>query len=91
MKKEPHSPFTLNKALYKVIMYKEIVRKMQLDWIGHNLEPPFLLTLNSREVINEEKERRGWEQVEKVIGYVGKSDPTKIVSFNSQEEHTKNQ
>jgi hypothetical protein len=57
-------------------MYKEIVRQMKLSWIGHKLSPPLLFTLNSEETIDEEKERKNWEKVEQVAGYVGKNDPT---------------
>jgi hypothetical protein len=72
-------------------MYREVLRKMKLNWIGHNLAPPLLLTFHSEEVIDEEKERRDWEHVEKVVGYVGKSDSTRIVAFNAKEEHNKHQ
>ena len=70
-------------------MCKETIRKLKLDWIGHKMAPPLLLTLDLEENINEEKERKNWEQIEKAAGYVNKGDPSRIVSFDARDELTK--
>jgi len=67
-------------------MYKGVIRRLKLEWIGQKMAPPLLLTLNLDESINEEKERKDWEQIEEVVGYVKKDKPTKIISYNSREE-----
>ena len=70
--KEPHSPSSLNKFLLRASMCKEVIRRLKLEWIGQNMAPPLLLTLNPEESIKEEKERKDWNQIEEVVGYVKK-------------------
>lgn len=88
-KKGPHYPFLLNRAPFKASMCKETIRKLKLDWIGHKLASPLLLTLNPKEDVDEEKEMRNWEHIEKAIGYVNKGDPMRIVAFNARAKLTK--
>ena len=60
-KMEPHSPYAFKRALFRESMYKDIVRKMRLNWIGHMLTPPLLLTLDSKKNLDEAKEEQKWE------------------------------
>lgn len=32
--KVPHSPFSLNRALFKAITCKEVIKELKLEWIG---------------------------------------------------------
>lgn len=57
--KEPQPPSSLNMALFRASMFKDVIRRLKLEWIGQKLAPPLLLTLNPKESINEEKKKRG--------------------------------
>ena len=70
--REPHYTSSLNIALFRASMYKDVIRILKLEWIGQNMAPPLLLTLNPEESIKEEKERKDWNQIEEVAGYVKK-------------------
>ena len=39
-------------------MCKEFIKKLRLEWVFQTMAPPLLLTLNPKENIDEEKERK---------------------------------
>lgn len=87
--REPHSPCSLNIALFRVSMYEDVIRRLKLEWIGQKMASPLFPTLNHEESINEEKARKDWEQIEEATRYVKKDEPNRIIAYNAREQITR--
>lgn len=59
MKKEkPHSPDGLKRTWFRVSLYMDNLRKMNLNCIGLGLSLPFFLSLHPMKSLDEEKEKK---------------------------------
>ena len=70
-------------------MCNEVIKELKLEWIGQRLAPPLLLKLGLEEAISEETERGEWKKIKEELGYLSKSEPTRIVAYDAREEVNK--
>ena len=58
-----HSPKRLRNALERTLLYKQVMQRLSINWIGLNPSPHLLLGLMEHR--KEEEERKQWEVIHK--------------------------
>lgn len=75
--KEHHSLERLRNALEKTPLYKRIVQRLKVNWIGLNFIPPLLLGIQEKKQQIEEQQE--WAEIEKNAKFhLQEGTPTKI-------------
>ena len=61
-------------------MYKQLMQRLKVNWIGLKLSPPLLLGM--LEGRKEEEEKRQWVEVEKKAGFYEQEEETTVEAWD---------
>jgi len=81
--REYHSPHRMREALNRTPMYKQVLQRLKVNWIGLRLSPPLLLGLLERR--KQEEERKQWEEMERKEGFYSEEEETIVEAWDVKE------